>query len=149
MGIRKYPGLRETAVIRAQIEKRIYPKVRMESSGVSPKTNTRGVVEMIIRQYDLENSLVLFLERELKIRTDLVYDGYEFPEDRPFITIETMQNNIEILTKRREAVQRIYRYQVGLHADNPVNLRHTQEDISDLLTFKKIPYFSTRESADV
>ena len=103
---------------------------------------------MIIRQYDLENSLVLFLERELKIRTDLVYDGYEFPEDRPFITIEPMQNNIEILTKRREAVQRIYRYQIGLHADNPVSLRHLQEDISDLLTFRKIPYYNTQESVD-
>jgi len=103
---------------------------------------------MIIRQYDLENSLMFLFERELGIRTDLIYDGYEFPDERPLITIEPMQNNIDVLTKQREAVQRIYRYQIGLHADNPVSLRHTQEDISDLLTFRKIPYYNTQESVD-
>src|SRR5690625_7576106 len=69
---------------------------------------------MIIRQYDLENSLMFLFERELGIRTDLIYDGYEFPDERPLITIEPMQNNIDVLTKQREAVQRIYRYQIEI-----------------------------------
>lgn len=103
---------------------------------------------MIMKQYDLENSLMFFFQRELGIRTDLVYDGYEFPKERPLITIEPMQNNLEPISKQREAIQIIYRFQIGLHADNPVVRRHKQEEISDLLTFEKIPYFITQESVD-
>lgn len=103
---------------------------------------------MEIKQYDLENSLMFFFEREADIKTDIIYDGYEIPNERPLITIEPMQNNYESISKQREAMQVIYRFQIGLRAGNPVEKRHKQEEISELLTTRKIPYFNTQRSVD-
>lgn len=103
---------------------------------------------MEMRQYDLAYSLQRFLAGETGIVSDIVYDGYTLDKSKPFITIEQMQNNTEILVKQREAVQVIYRFQIGLHASNPVEKMREQERISELLTFKEMPYYSTEKSVD-
>src|SRR5690625_5210693 len=91
--------------------------------------------------------MVLF-ERNTGIRKDNTFVGYEIPNERPLITIEPMQNNYESISKQREAMQVIYRFQIGLRAGNPVEKRHKQEEISELLTTRKIPYFNTQRSVD-
>lgn len=104
---------------------------------------------MEIRQYDLSYSLQKFLGSKTGLPVDIVYDGYKMRAEKPFITIEQMQNNHEILSKMREAVRTIYRFQIGLHASNAVEKMKTQEDISYALTFSDIPYFNTTKSIDV
>lgn len=103
---------------------------------------------MSYSQYDIENSLILFFMRETGIKTDLVFDGYELPSERPLITVEPMPNSNEVRTKRREAIQTIYRFQIGLHASNAIERRHKQELISDLLLFERVPYYITDNSID-
>lgn len=103
---------------------------------------------MTYKQYDLTASLQRFLNDRSGIRVDLVYDGYSFPNNRPLITIEQMQNNLEYNVKGREAVEVIYRWQIGLHASNAVERMKEQERINDLLTFSNIPYFDFEKSAD-
>ena len=103
---------------------------------------------MTYKQYDLTASLQRFLINETGIQTDLVFDGYEYSPTRPLITIEQMQNNLEYNVKGREAVEVIYRWQIGLHASNAVERMKEQERINDLLTFSNIPYFDFEKSAD-
>src|SRR5690625_4999445 len=100
-----------------------------------------------MNQYDLQNSLRFFFLRDLEIDCDIVFDGYSFPDTRPLVTIEQMQNNVESTTKGRESVQVIYRFQIGLHASNAVEKSKLQERISQALLFENIPYFNTEVSA--
>ena len=93
------------------------------------------------KQWNLTVSLQQFLRDKTGIQTDIVYDGYEYSSVRPLITIEQMQNNYEYNVKGREAVETIYRWQVGLHASNVIERGKRQEDISDILIFNDIPYF--------
>lgn len=99
-------------------------------------------------QYDLQNALRFYFIREMDVACDIVFDGYEFPEDRPLVTIESMQNNAEVISKQREAVRLIYRFQVGLHAGNAVEKAKLQEEISRVFMFENIPYYNTDLSVD-
>lgn len=103
---------------------------------------------MEIRLYDAIYSLQRFFDDELGLRADWVYDGYELPLDKPFITIETLPDERIILSKQREAVQVIDHLQIGYHATSIVDRTKQSEKIARLLTFKKIPYFNTDKSVD-
>lgn len=102
----------------------------------------------MMNQYDLQNSLRFFFIRELSLACDIIYDGYKLPEMRPLVTIEPMQNNYASLSKQREAIQSIYRFQIGLRANNAVELVQLQERITNAFLFEKIPYFNTQVSVD-
>lgn len=99
-------------------------------------------------QWNLTVSLQQFLRDKTGMQTDIVYDGYEYSSVRPLITIEQMQNNYEYNVKGREAVETIYRWQVGLHASNVIERGKRQEEISNTLIFNDIPYFDYEKSAD-
>lgn len=103
---------------------------------------------MEIKQYDLQYALQRYLREKTGMPADIVYDGYKLNESRPLITIEQMQNNLESISKLREGIQVIYRFQVGLHASNAVEKVKTQETISYALTFGDVPYFNTAQSID-
>src|SRR5690625_7995425 len=91
---------------------------------------------MEIRLYDAISSLQRFFDDELGLRADWVYDGYELPLDKPFITIETLTDERIILSKQREAVQVIDHLQIGYHATNIVDRTKQSEKIARLLTFR-------------
>jgi len=98
---------------------------------------------MMLSQYGLDRSLIVGL-RELmggEFQVDLVFDGYKVPEDRPLITLESMQSNYEILTKQRESIQTIYRYQVGLHDVNSVELSINKDKLARIFNFNRFKYF--------
>src|SRR5690625_7859566 len=57
-----------------------------------------------------------------------------------------MPSNLEYIVKGREAVEVINRWQIGLHASNQVERMKHQELITELLTFKKIPYYEIDKS---
>src|SRR5690625_4417406 len=103
---------------------------------------------MEIRLYDAIYSLQRFFDDELGLRADWVHDGYEYPEVKPFITIETLTDERTILTKQREDVRVIDHLKIGYHASNIVDRTKQAEKIARLLTFKKIPYFDTNKSVD-
>src|SRR5690625_7531129 len=63
------------------------------------------------------------------------------------MTIEQMQNNYEYNVKRREAVEVVYRAQVGLHASNGVERTRLQERINNGLLFDGIEYRSGEETS--
>ena len=100
------------------------------------------------RQYDIMYSLQRYLKDITTMRVDLVFDGYIMHKDRPLITIEQMQNNLEYITKLRESVSTDYRFQVGLHASNPVEKMKLQEVMIEALIFGDVPYFRTSVSIE-
>lgn len=103
---------------------------------------------MEVKQYDLQYAIQRHLSEELTIPVDIVYDGYKLRDTKPFVTLEQMQNNNEIIAKMREASQVIYRFQVGLRASNSFEKVKLQEQISDIFTFNEIPYFDTEDTVD-
>lgn len=101
-----------------------------------------------VTNLNLTNSLQRFLRERTGIRTDLIYDGYTFFNERPLVTIEQMQGNNEYNVKRREVVEVTYRWQIGLHAENFNQKMRLQDEINELMMFSKIPYYDFNKSAD-
>lgn len=106
------------------------------------------MIQYNFSQYDLSASLQRYLRENTGFRTDLIEDGYEYPSERPLITVEQMPGNYEYRVKGRETVDAIYRWQVGLHAGYYSERMKEQERISDLFLFKKIPYFNFTKSTE-
>jgi len=91
--------------------------------------------------YDILYSLQKFLTEQTGVRTDIVYDGYTYPKVKPFMTIETLMDERIYRVKKREAVQSIEHIQLSYHAEHFANRTRMADEISDLLTFNKIPYY--------
>jgi len=73
----------------------------------------------------------------------------KLPAENPFITIEQMQNNNEILAKQREAIQTTFRFQIGLFASSGSTRSRHQTAISRILLYDKIPYVNYEKSPAV
>ena len=102
-----------------------------------------------VNQYDFLTSIKLYIEDKLGLPCDIVTDGYKWREDKPFCTIEQSSGNISYNVKGREAVESIYRAQIGLHASNGVERMRLQERVNDALMFGNIPYYDFNKSAEV
>src|SRR5690625_6687788 len=100
-----------------------------------------------IDQYGFLVSLKRYFEDKHGLPCDIIYDGYKWRDEKPFMTIEQMQNNYEYNVKRREAVEIAYRAQVGLHASNGVERMKLQERINNGLLFDGIEYRSDGETS--
>src|SRR5690625_2005366 len=100
-----------------------------------------------IEQYELLEILKRYFEDKYDIPYDINYDSYKWRDEKPFMTIEQMQNNYEYSVKRREAVEVVYRAQVGLHASNGVERMRLQERINNGLLFDGIEYGSDGETS--
>ncbi len=84
----------------------------------------------------------MFLESKTGIATVLMYDGVKLPESKPFITVEQMQNNLEFISKQREAVETTFRFQLGLYANSLTERTRKQDEIRDLFLFEDIPLYT-------
>ena len=105
-------------------------------------TRSRG-----LHQHGLNRAIIRHLREKFpEIRVDLKFDGYKMPVERPLIVVETMQNNNESISKQREAMQTIYRYQIGLFDANSVQLSINQERLQDVFNFEKFTFYDTLES---
>ncbi len=98
--------------------------------------------------YNVIASLQLFFREELGIRVDWIEDGYEYPTEKPFMTIEVLPDEREILVKQREAVSVIQHVQIGYHGEYMYDRTKMSDKISDLLTFKRVPYYNLEISVD-
>ena len=102
---------------------------------------------MNLNQHGLNRSLILHLREKFpNVRVDLKFDGYEIPAERPLIIVEPMQNNNEILTKQREAIETIYRYQIGLYEINSVELSIKQEQLQQTFNFDTFEFYDWLQS---
>src|SRR5690625_1219327 len=100
-----------------------------------------------IEQYGFLVSLKRYFEDKYDIPCDIIYDGYKWRDEKPFMTIEQMQNNYEYNVKRREAVEDVYRVQVGLHASNGAERMRLQERITIGLWLDGSEYRSGEETS--
>ena len=98
---------------------------------------------MVVTQHGLHYSVIEHLRIKFGVPVEWVRDGYKKPDAKPFITVEQMQNNYEILAKQREAVETIYRFQVGLHAGNSTQRAQMQELIQQTFIFDRFTYLDT------
>jgi hypothetical protein len=89
-------------------------------------------------QLNLQHALLTHLENRTGIPTIWVYDGVKLPESKPFLTIEQMQNNTTVISKQRESVRTIYRFQVGLHARTAKDRALKQDEIKQIFLFDEI-----------
>lgn len=101
-----------------------------------------------LHQHGLNRSMLAHLRDRMGdgVKVDLVTDGYELPSDRPLITVEQMQINFEVLTKQRESIETIYRYQVGLHDSSSVQLSINQERLARIFLFDEFTFYNTFET---
>lgn len=103
-------------------------------------------MEVNLHQHGLQHSIITHLRNKTGLRVDWVFDGYKYPAEKPFVTVEQMQNNIDTLTKQREAIQTIYRFQVGLHAKSATERARLQEQIKRIFLFDEITFLDTNKS---
>src|SRR5690606_35966375 len=89
--------------------------------------------------YDILYSLQKFLTEQTGVRTDIIYDDYVYPKVKPFMTIETLMDERIYRAKRRETVQSIEQKQLSYNEEQLVDRARMADEISDLMTFNKIP----------
>lgn len=92
-------------------------------------------------QLNLQHSLRTDLAEFMGVQVVWIFDGVALPNEaaKPFMTIEQMQNNNAILTKGREAVETIHRFQIGLFAKSASERATLQAKVKRHLLFDKIP----------
>lgn len=102
-----------------------------------------------IHQHGLNRSIILHLQEkfpDMKIISH--FDGMNIPDDRPLIIVEQMPSTNEIISKQREGVSSIYRYQVGLFDRNSVDLSINQEQLTDTFIFDKFTFYDTLKDSE-
>src|SRR5690625_4911652 len=99
-----------------------------------------------MKLYDMIYSIQRLFSDNLNLRADWIEDGYEYPEERPFVTIEILSDERISRAKQNESVQVIEHLQIGYHATDAVDKTKKSEEIADYLTFNRVPYFNTEKS---
>jgi hypothetical protein len=89
-------------------------------------------------QLNIQHSLRTHIAAKTGINTIWVYDGVKLPTVKPFITVEQMQNNTTVISKQREAVRTIYRFQIGLFAVSATDRARKQDELKRSLLFDEI-----------
>lgn len=86
-------------------------------------------------------SLKQFIEKETTIHTVIKYDGIKLPEQKPFVLVEYRPTTNQELSKGRETIHVIYRFQIGVFAESSYKLSEYHERLSDLFLFNNIMYY--------
>lgn len=91
-------------------------------------------------QLNLQHSLRTHLLAVMGIPVIWIYDGVKLPgeADKPYMTIEQMQNDDEGLTKLREAIETVHRFQIGLYAKTATERAQLQSKASEVFRFDDI-----------
>lgn len=91
-------------------------------------------------QLNLQHSLSVHLAEVTGLRVIWMMDGVVLPDEstKPYLTIEQMQNNNRILSKGREAIETVFRFQIGLRADTSTNRSRIQSVISRSIHFDDV-----------
>jgi hypothetical protein len=89
-------------------------------------------------QLNLQHSLITHIADKTGIKVVWIYDGVKLPKSKAFITIEQMQNNTTVISKQREAVRTIYRFQIGIFATSATDRALKQDELKRVLLFEEI-----------
>ena len=100
-------------------------------------------------QHALQSSLIAHLRKVTGLEVVWQFGGVKLPSTTTFITVEQMPNNNRILTKQREAIQSIYRFQIGLYASSASDRAKRQDVVKRSLLFDEIGYLDTSKSPAV
>src|SRR5690625_7868330 len=92
-------------------------------------------------QHGFNRSLIIGLNDKTGIKTELIYDGYDFPKNRPLITVEPIQDDFIILSKQRESVEVTRHYQIGRKEVKNVQLTINSERLKDEFLFEELTYY--------
>lgn len=94
---------------------------------------------MSVNQLNLQHSLRTHLAAVMGVQVVWLYDGVTLPTTKPFMSVEQMQNNNEIIAKMRDAVSSVHRFQVGLYASSASERATLQARVKRTLLFDQIP----------
>lgn len=97
-------------------------------------------------QHEIHYSLKRHLETAIGVPVVWIYDGVVLPTVKPFITIEQLQNNNAILSKMRESIQTIYRFQIGVYTNSSTERAKMQSQVKDAINFETITLYQTTTS---
>jgi hypothetical protein len=89
-------------------------------------------------QYSLQHSLITHIADKTDIKVVWIYDGVKLPKSKAFIAVEQMQNNTSVISKQREAVRTLYRFQIGLFATSATDRAIKQDELKRILLFDEI-----------
>ena len=98
---------------------------------------------MSVNQLNIQHSLRTHLAAVMGVQVVWLFDGVTLPTTKPFMTVEQMQNNNEIIAKMRDAVSTIHRFQVGLYASSASERATLQAIVKQTLLFDQIPLIDT------
>lgn len=98
-------------------------------------------------QHEIHYSLKRHLETAFAgVPVVWIYDGVVLPTVKPFITVEQLQNNNAILSKGRESIETIFRFQIGLYAKSSTDKARMQSQIVQAINFERITLYQTLQS---
>jgi hypothetical protein len=99
-------------------------------------------------QFNVQHSLRTYLTTTIGIPAFWIYDGVVLPvaDDKPYLTVEQMQNNAVTRPKMREAVETIYRFQVGLRTKSASERARLQEEVEQSLDYARMPLLDASQS---
>ncbi|MGF7528518.1 hypothetical protein ABI953_03610 [Bacillus paralicheniformis] len=96
-------------------------------------------------QVDIQHSIRSHLAEKTGLSVVWIFDGVKYPDEKPFLTIEQLPNSISVISKRREAIQTIYRFQVGVFASSNFERGVLQEKVKRIFMFDQIELLSAEE----
>ncbi|WFO97841.1 hypothetical protein [Bacillus subtilis] len=98
-----------------------------------------------MRQIDVQYSVIQHLAKKTGFETVWSYDGVVLPETKPFITVQQRQNTPTVVSKQRESVRMVYRFQIGLHTNTATERATVQEQLNRIFLFDKIALINANE----
>lgn len=98
-----------------------------------------------MRQIDVQYSIIQHLTKKTGFEVVWVYDGVVLPETKPFITVQQRQNTPTVVSKQRESVRMVYRFQIGLHTNTAIERATVQEQLNRIFLFDKIALINANE----
>lgn len=98
---------------------------------------------MPISHMAIAYSLEMLIVDKMGFPAHIKYDGFKMPDEKPFALIEYRQNNNEQLSKRREAIQTIFRLQLGIFAETSWQLSEYKERLRNLFLFSEVPLYNS------
>lgn len=89
-------------------------------------------------QLNVQHSIRTHLAKATGLQAVWIYDGVALPAQKPFITVEQMQNNVTARPKMRDAIGKVLRFQIGLRANTASERARLQAQIEDVFNYDTI-----------
>jgi len=97
---------------------------------------------LVISEMAMAYSIEQLIESETTLPAHIVFDGFKYPEEKPFVTIEPMQRNNEQISKQRETISTPFRYQIGLFAETFYKRSEYQAELREIFLYSELPYYN-------